>query len=188
MTNLRQVTWLTTIINAFEYSNSRYQLNPSTSIVNPQTDKFPEIILNYSFTQLIKTPTQKLPITTNSIATEKWKKNTYSGETGIELLPHGIELGINQAQRNENPRKEVELEEGGGELEAENRKWRSGRQNQRKRACVRGDLSDPKVALAVSETNEVLLLLIQRSIRPYEFDEENIKRKKKTKKLLRRWR
>lgn len=138
MTNLRQVTWLTTIINAFEYSNSRYQLNPSTSIVNPQTDKFPEIILNYSFTQLIKTPTQKLPITTNSIVTEKWKKkNTYSGETGIELLPHGIELGINQAQRNENPRKEVELEEGGGELEAENRKWRSGRQNQRKRACVR---------------------------------------------------
>ena len=95
MTNLRQVTWLTTIINAFEYSNSRYQLNPSTSIVNPQTDKFPEIILNYSFTQLIKTPTQKLPITTNSIVTEKWKKNTYSGETGIELLPHGIELVIN---------------------------------------------------------------------------------------------
>ena len=40
---------------------------------------------------------------------------------------------------------------------------------------MRGDLSDPKVALAVSETNEVLLLLIQRSIRPYEFDEENIK-------------
>lgn len=112
------------------------------------------------------------------------KKNTYSGETGIELLPHGIELGINQAQRNENPRKEVELEEGGGELEAENRKWRSGRQNQRKRACVRGDLSDPKVALAVSETNEVLLLLIQRSIRPYEFDEENIKRKKKNKETV----
>ena len=130
-----------------------------------------------TFTVLSSPPetTQKLPITTNSIVTEKWKKNTYSGETGIELLPHGIELGINQAQRNENPRKEVELEEGGGELEAENRKWRSGRQNQRKRACVRGDLSDPKVALAVSETNEVLLLLIQRSIRPYEFDEENIK-------------
>ena len=40
-------------------------------LINPQTDKFPEIILNYSFTQLIKTPTQKLPITTNSIVTEK---------------------------------------------------------------------------------------------------------------------
>jgi len=69
------------------------------------------------------------------------------------------------AEERNSQQKECEEEEN---VEAENRKVRSGRQNQRKRNVLVSLVSDPKVA--VSETNEVL---IQRNTRPYEFDEGN---------------